>query len=123
MNKADDDGKKEIHGGRNLLILGFGAITIALITTSISLFFYQKGDIYIDRSRPGYITENEKHNIDDDIQENYSNEGKITDKSLAEYVEELNRVSERIDASKNDFGPDPLSDDNLMITSNDDNED
>lgn len=122
MNKVEDKEKKPIHGGRNLIILGFSAILIALTTTSISLYFYSKGDIYIDRSRPGYISEDEKHNVDDDIQENYSNEGKITEKSLTEYIEELDRVSERIDASRNDFGPDPLSDDNLMITSNDEDE-
>ena len=120
--KVEDKEKKPIHGGRNLVILGFSAILIALTTTSISLYFYSKGDIYIDRSRPGYISEDEKHNVDDDVQENYSNEGKITEKSLTEYIEELDRVSERIDASRNDFGPDPLSDDNLMITSNDEDE-
>ena len=120
--KVEDKEKKPLHGGRNLVILGFSAILIALTTTSISLYFYSKGDIYIDRSRPGYISEDEKHNVDDDVQENYSNEGKITEKSLTEYIEELDRVSERIDASRNDFGPDPLSDDNLMITSNDEDE-
>ena len=107
----------------NLGILAVAAALIALITTSISLYIYKAtGDIYIDRSRPGYISEDEKHNTDDDVQEKYSNEGDITEKTLTEYIEELDRVSERINASKNDFGPDPLSDDNLMITSNDEEE-
>ena len=119
MNNEEEKDKKPIRGGRNLVILGLGAIAIAMVTTSISLYFYSKGDIYIDRSRPGYISEDEKHNDDDDKKENYSNEGAITEKSLTEYIEELDRVSERIEASQNDFGPDPLSDDNLMITSND----
>lgn len=122
MSKKEDKDKKTIHGGRNLIILCLGSIMIALITTSVSLYFYGKGDIYIDRSRPGYISEDEKHNTDDDVQEKYSNEGDITEKTLTEYIEELDRVSERINASKNDFGPDPLSDDNLMITSNDEEE-
>ena len=122
MSRKEDKDKKAIHGGRNLIILCLGSITIALITTSVSLYFYSKGDIYIDRSRPGYISEDEKHNTDDDVQEKYSNEGDITKKTLTEYIEELDRVSERINASKNDFGPDPLSDDNLMITSNDEEE-
>ncbi len=111
--------KKLVHGGRNLAILGFGAVLIAIITTSISLYFYSKGDIYIDRSRPGYISEDEKHNDADDEKESYSNEGIITEKALDEYLQDLDNVSERIEASQNDFGPDPLSDDNLMITSND----
>lgn len=119
MSEEENKDKKPIHGGRNLIILGIGSIAIAIITTSISLYFYSKGDIYIDRSRPGYISEDEKHNDEDDRKENYSNEGSITEKALDEYIEELDRVSERIEASRNDFGPDPLSDDNLMITSND----
>ena len=56
MNAEENKDKKPIRGGRNLVLLGVGAITIALITTSISLYFYSKGDIYIDRSRPGYIS-------------------------------------------------------------------
>ncbi len=122
---SSDEGKenKPIHGGRNLILLGLGAIAIALFTTSISIYFYSKGDIYIDRSRPGYISENEKHDDSDDRQEKYSNEGAITEKSLNEYLEELDRVTERIEASHHDFGPDPLSDEDLMITSNDDKED
>lgn len=123
MSSDDEKEKKPIHGGRNLILLGLGAIVIALFTTSISIYFYSKGDIYIDRSRPGYISEDEKHNDNDDRQEKYSNEGAITEKSLDEYLEELNRVTERIDASRDDFGPDPLSDEGLMITSNDDKED
>ena len=40
----------------NLGILAVAAALIALITTSISLYIYKAtGDIYIDRSRPGYI--------------------------------------------------------------------
>jgi hypothetical protein len=120
MNAEENKDKKPIRGGRNLVLLGVGAITIALITTSISLYFYSKGDIYIDRSRPGYISEDEVRQADDDYQEKYSDEGDITDDSLAEYLEELDRVTERIESSQNDFGPDPLSDDSLMITPDDD---
>ena len=123
MSSDDEKEKKPIHGGRNLILLGLGAIAIALLTTSISIYFYSKGDIYIDRSRPGYISEDEKHTDEEDKQENYSNEGAIDERSLTEYLEELDHVSERIEASQNDFGPDPLSDDNLMITSNDDLDD
>ena len=122
MSSDDEKEKKTIHGSRNLILLGLGAIAIALLTTSVSIYFYSKGDIYIDRSRPGYISEDEKHNDNDDKQEKYSNEGEITEKALNEYLEELDRVSERIEASQDDFGPDPLSDDSLMITSNDKNE-
>ena len=43
-------------GARNLLILGCSAIAITAITTGLSLFIYrQTGDIYLDRSRPGFL--------------------------------------------------------------------
>ena len=119
MSAEDSKEKKPIHGGRNLVLLGIGAITIALITTSISLYFYGKGDIYIDRSRPGYISDDEVHQTDEDYQEKYSDEGNVDGKALDEYIEELDNVIERIEASQNDFGPDPLSDDALMITPED----
>lgn len=120
MNNGNNKEKKPIRGGRNLAILGIGAIAIALATTSVSLYFYSKGDIYIDRSRPGYISEDEVHQTEDDYQEKYSDEGNITNQSLTEYLDELDRVSERIEDSQNDFGPDPLSDDGLMIVLDED---
>ncbi|MBR1939350.1 hypothetical protein IJ847_01290, partial [Candidatus Saccharibacteria bacterium] len=59
--------ERPIHGGRNLILLFVIASTIALSTTAISLSIYRAtGDIYLDRSRPGYIAEDEKHNEEDD---------------------------------------------------------
>ena len=53
-------------GGRNLLLLCLAGIVMALISTSISLIIYRNsGDIYIDRSRPGYISEDEVYDSDD----------------------------------------------------------
>ena len=49
------------RGGRNLIILGCIAATIALATTSVSLAIYHgSGDIYLDRSRPGYLPDKEE---------------------------------------------------------------
>lgn len=43
-------------GGRNLTILGIGAILIAMVTSGIALTVYHHtGDIYLDRSRPGFL--------------------------------------------------------------------
>ena len=51
---------KKVNGGRNLIILGVFAIFVALVTTSFSLWVYRQNDIYLDRSRPGFISEGEK---------------------------------------------------------------
>lgn len=109
--------EKKINGGRNLIILGLGAVAIALLTTAVSLQIYREtGDIFLDRSRPGYIFENEKHNVEDDQKETFSNEGEITTKAIDEYIKELTTVTERIQDSANDYSAEPLSDDTLGIT-------
>ena len=49
------------------------SVIIAIATTTISLIIYRAtGDIYLDRSRPGYIAEDEKHTKEDDNKETES---------------------------------------------------
>ena len=105
-----------IHGGRNLMILGFAAFVIAAATTVASLQIYHvTGDIYLDRSRPGYIFDDEKHNEEDDQKETFSNEGEVNAGTIEEYTKELDKIIKRIDDSADDFAPEPLSDDSLGI--------
>lgn len=108
---------KPIRGRRNLMILGAGSALIAVITTIASLQIYRAtGDIYLDRSRPGYIFEDEKHSEEDDQKENFSNEGEVNTEAIDEYLRELDKVIKRIDDSADDFSPEPLSDDSLNIS-------
>lgn len=107
---------KPIRGGRNLIILGLGATIIALISTAVSLQVYRNtGDIYLDRSRPGYIFEDEKHSEEDDQKETFSNEGEVTDKTIDEYLKEYDKIVERISNSSDDFSADALTDESLGI--------
>ena len=111
-----EDKQRVIHGGRNLMLLGIGSVVVALITTSISIFIYRyTGDIYLDRSRPGYIAEGEKHDDEDDGDEDFSNEGVVDEKALEEYLEELESIEGRINAHENNFDAEPLTDDALGI--------
>lgn len=111
-----EDKQRVIHGGRNLMLLGIGSVVVALITTSISIFIYRyTGDIYLDRSRPGYIAEGEKHDDEDDGDEDFSNEGVVDKKALEEYLEELESIEGRINAHENNFDAEPLTDDALGI--------
>ena len=109
--------EKTIHGGRNLMILGFATAVIAIISTAVSLQIYRAtGDIYLDRSRPGYISEGEKHSDEDDQKENFSNEGEVNQKAIDEYLKELDKVMGRISEASDDFSPEALTDDSLSIS-------
>ena len=101
---------KKIHGGRNLILLGLGAAVIAFIST-----YRKTGDIYLDRSRPGYIFEDEKHNPDDDKVEDFPNDGPVTAETLDGYLRELDDANGHIENLSDDFSSEPLSDESLLI--------
>ena len=111
-----EEGKTTAHGGRNLILLGLAAIVIAVATTAVSLFIYRAtGDIYLDRSRPGFIAEGEQHNEEDDSHEVFSNEGPMNQEAFDKYLKELDLLTERVDGSSDSFAGEPLSDDSLGI--------
>ena len=115
--KAEVEQSTSANGGRNLFILAIMAITIAIVTTSISLTIYRvTGDIYLDRSRPGYIDDGEVHSTEDDGKESFANEGPITNKELDEYLQILDTAAGRIENSIQDFSESPLSDETLGLT-------
>ena len=46
---------------RNLIILGLLSVIIATVTTGVSLAVYHNsGDIYLDRSRPGFLPDEDE---------------------------------------------------------------
>lgn len=103
-------------GGRNLLLLCLAGIVMALISTSISLIIYRSsGDIYIDRSRPGYISEDEVYDTADDGNETFSSDGEITKDVLDEYAKDINDIYQRLDAAKDAFSDKALSAETLGI--------
>ena len=118
-----EEEQKPIHGGRNLMILGFVAGVLALATTAISLIIYRTtGDIYLDRSRPGYISEDEKNDKKYEAKEKISTEGEVTEATVDEYLEQLDSVRGRIDSLSKSFDPDPINDDALGIYEREDDE-
>ncbi|MBR2993776.1 hypothetical protein IKF43_00035 [Candidatus Saccharibacteria bacterium] len=109
--------KKKIHGGRNLVILGVVATILALITTGVSLIIYHNsGDIYLDRSRPGYLPDEEEIEQESE-EEEYSLEksGKLTMEVIEEYLEKLKADVKAIDAYEKPFDENVLSDERLGI--------
>lgn len=107
-------------GGRNLVIMGALATIVALTTTTVALTIYHNsGDIYLDRSRPGFLpdeaeikTEGEEEGEDYD----FANNGKLTEAELDEFIEKLTIEIEAVRSYEKPFDEDALSDERLGIT-------
>ncbi len=106
-------------GARNLLILGVASIVISVATSVISLAIYHDtGDIYLDRSRPGFLPdEDEIKQNDEMVNEEYSfgTSGKITKEELDEYLEKLNLEIKMIDGYEDPFDAEALSDERFGL--------
>ena len=116
MNNEDKKPNKFSSGGRNLLLLGIGATLITFATVFISLkIYHDSGDIYLDRSRPGFLPETEEAESDKDSTDfRFSESGPITSEVLDEYLKNLKQEIDRLnDFSDHPFDPTPLSDETL----------
>lgn len=117
--KTDEVEKKEIHGGRNLILLGLISILIALSTSLISLYIYHKsGDIYLDCSMPGADCPSAHSNSEENKNEDtykFSDYGEINGKTLDEFLEKYNSASEKLRKISTPFSDEPLSDESLGI--------
>ena len=111
--------KKRLNkGGRNLVILGIAATLVALTTTGVSLAIYHNsGDIYLDRSRPGYLPDEKEIEDDEEKELEYKLDktGKINAGVLDEYLENLDFEVKAIDAYEKPFNSDALSNERLGI--------
>lgn len=113
---ASDDEPFLKPGGRNLLLLCLIGVVMAVISSGISLAIYKgTGDIYLDRSRPGYISEDEVHDAADDGKESFSSDGEITKDVLDEYSKEINEIYQRLESSSEAFSDKALSGETLGI--------
>lgn len=104
-------------GARNLVILGVASVVIALMTTGVSLAVYHdSGDIYLDRSRPGYLPDEEEIEQEPEEEEyEFEKSGTVTRGVLDEYLKEMGEEIEAVDAFKNPFGAGAISDETLGI--------
>lgn len=99
-------------GGRNLIIMGIISILVALSTAGVSLAVYHNsGDIYLDRSRPGFLPDNDEISDDDANDRDYSfdKDTDITAETIEKYLVELNSQIEDLDVYKDAFSEDGLS--------------
>lgn len=107
------------HGGRNLVILGITSTMIALATTGVSLAIYHNsGDIYLDRSRPGFLPDEQEIKQEEQKEEeeySFEKSGKLTIQVVEEYLEKIQLEVKSIDAYERPFDENALSDDRLGI--------
>ena len=114
-NTAESTEKKHLSGGKKLAILGLLAIAIAVGTTSVSLAIYRQNDIYLDRSRPGFITPAEEE--PEEKLDIFSDDGEMNADVLDDYLKEFDRIHQKIEDHADDFNDDPLSNETLGIPS------
>lgn len=112
--------KKLERGSKNLVLLGVVSVLIATATTGVALAIYHNsGDIYLDRSRPGFLPDEKE--VDDGNERNDNDEyelvrdGELTQPDIDEFLEHLKVDIQAIDDYKNPFGADVLSDERLGI--------
>ena len=119
MTEIKQNRKKMTRGGQNLVILGVTSTVLAILTTGISLAIYHNsGDIYLDRSRPGFLPDEEEVEEENEKEEEYSCEksGSLTIGSIEEYLEELKSKIKEVDSYENPFDSEVLSDERFGIS-------
>lgn len=101
----------------NLLYLGLGALVLTSLTTFIALkLYHDSGDIYLDRSRPGFLPEKDEVEQNEQGKTDYTfpSTGEITSEVMDEYLENLKKeVNHLNDFPIEVFDPTSLSDDTL----------
>lgn len=110
--------RRKRGGGTNLVLLGVISIVLAVVATSVSLIIYHNsGDIYLDRSRPGFLPDEEEAQEEKAEEEEYSfsRSGKITGEVLDELLKNLDIEIQAIDAHNDQFNGTALSDELLGI--------
>ena len=119
MASEENSNKGTNKGGRNLMIMAVVAILISSVLTVISLAIYHySGDIYLDRSRPGYLPDTEEVETEDDDEEgdyDFEKNGVITKEVLDEYLKKLSVEVEALDDYQNPFNDEALSDEHFGL--------
>ena len=113
-------GNKMQKGAVNLVILGVLSTVIALTTTGVALAIYHNsGDIYLDRSRPGYLPDEAEIELDEQEpeEEDYelNKDAMVTETEINEFLTELQEEIDAINAYEKPFGAEILSDEHLGI--------
>lgn len=115
----DNSEETRNRGGRKLILLCVISIFITLCLTTVSLVVYHySGDIYLDRSRPGYLPDDEEVQEEEDDEEgeyNFEKSGPITKEILEEYLKKLQIEVDALNDYQNPFDTEALSDEQFGL--------
>ncbi len=101
---------------KNILILGIASVSVALLTTIVSLVIYHNsGDIYLDRSRPGYLPDESEVENEPESNYTFSSSGPINEEVLNDYIDHYQQVLDYIDDLDSPFAETPLTNKSLGI--------
>lgn len=102
-----------------MTILGAVAILITLVATGLELWIYRaSGDIYLDRSRPGFLPDAEEVEEETEASSNYAypENGALDKSELEEYLKELKKIEDTLKKVQNPYSESALSDKSLGIS-------
>lgn len=104
---------------KKLIIMALIAIVVssAMTVTSLAIYHYS-GDIYLDRSRPGYLPDQEEIEVQDDDEEGdyeFSRNGALTPEALDEYLKGLEIEVQALDEYQNPFNDEALSNEHFGL--------
>ena len=118
-SNKEEKSKLITKGGKKLILMAVIAIFISLSLTTVSLAIYHySGDIYLDRSRPGYLPDDEEVETEDDTEEGdytFEKSGAITREVLDEYLKKLQVEVDAINEYQNPFDDEALSDEHFGL--------
>lgn len=110
----DNSEESKNKGGKRLVLLSVISIFITLCLTTVSLAIYHySGDVYLDRSRPGYLPDDEEVEDEEEDEEgnyNFEKTGTITKEVLDEYLKKFQIEVDALDDYQNPFDAEALSD-------------
>ncbi len=122
MEEKERKGKFLKKGGVNLVILGIVSTAIAIVTTGISMLVYHNsGDIYLDRSRPGFLPDEEEaleEAEDEEDDYNFQKTGAVDSVVLDEYLKKIQVEVDGINAEDKPFDEKVLLDEDFGIPKN-----
>ena len=119
MEEHENKRKVLRKGGINLIILGIISIAIAGITTGVSLLVYHNsGDIYLDRSRPGFLPDEEEalEEAEDEDDYSFQKTGPVDLIVLDEYLEKIQDEVDGVNAEQQPFDGKVLSDEEFGVS-------
>lgn len=108
--------ENKARGKRNLCLLGVAAVALAILTSGIALTIYHHtGDIYLDRSRPGFLPEKNEQKKPNEDNYSFNENTPLNKESLERFRNSFTETFRGAKEVERPFGPEPINDRSLGI--------